>query len=95
MQHGGDNDKGTRAETSGPRKNGVDKTPSVIIIEKMYHSTRSGYLSYKNTVGVKQGVIQLENESLSRKISFLRPLWWLIHLIGISVIYTIGHLLWR
>jgi hypothetical protein len=37
----------------------------------------------------------MEAESLSSKISFLRPLWWLIHLIGISAVYILGHLFWR
>jgi hypothetical protein len=52
-------------------------------------------LYFKNTMGMKQGVRKLKNESFSRKIGFLRPLWWLIHLIGVSVIYIIGNLLWR
>jgi hypothetical protein len=37
----------------------------------------------------------VENDSFSKKISFLRPAWWVIHVIAISVVYTIGHLLWR
>lgn len=34
-------------------------------------------------------------ESFNRKIGFLRPLWWIIHLMGITTVYTLGHLLWR
>ena len=29
------------------------------------------------------------------KIGFLRVGWWIIHLVGIATIYTLGHLLWR
>jgi hypothetical protein len=36
-----------------------------------------------------------EKESFSRKIGFLRVGWWVIHLIGIAIVYTIGHLLLR
>jgi hypothetical protein len=37
----------------------------------------------------------MKDESFSRKISFLRAGWWIIHLLGISAVYTLGHLLWR
>jgi len=37
----------------------------------------------------------MENEPFSRKIGFLRPLWWVIHFVGIAAVYTIGHLIWR
>lgn len=37
----------------------------------------------------------MQKESFSRKIAFLRTGWWIIHFIGISVVYTLGHLLWR
>jgi hypothetical protein len=33
-------------------------------------------------------------ENLSRKISFLRAGWWIIHFIGISLVYALGHILW-
>ncbi len=36
-----------------------------------------------------------QKQSFSRRISFLKPVWWIIHVIGISLVYTIGHLLWR
>lgn len=36
----------------------------------------------------------MEKESLLKKIGFLRGGWWLIHLIGIATVYTLGHLLW-
>lgn len=29
-------------------------------------------------------------EDFNKKISFLRPLWWFIHFIGISIVYTLG-----
>lgn len=31
----------------------------------------------------------------SQAISFLKPGWWLIHLAGITLVYILGHLLWR
>ena len=37
----------------------------------------------------------MERTGFFRKISFLTPGWWIIHLLGISAVYTIGHLLWR
>lgn len=30
-----------------------------------------------------------------QRIGFLRPGWWIVHIIGITVVYTLGHLLWR
>jgi len=37
----------------------------------------------------------MEKEKLSRKISFLRAGWWIIHCIGITMVYALGHILWR
>jgi hypothetical protein len=37
----------------------------------------------------------MEKESFSRKIGFLRPGWWMVHVIGITLVYTLGHMLWR
>jgi len=37
----------------------------------------------------------MERENFSKKISFLRAGWWLVHLVGIATVYTIGHLLWK
>lgn len=37
----------------------------------------------------------MEKESLFRKIGFLRPGWWLVHAAGITVVYFLGHILWR
>jgi hypothetical protein len=37
----------------------------------------------------------MEKESFSKKIGFLRPGWWIVHLIGISVVYALGHVLWK
>ena len=34
-------------------------------------------------------------EGFSKKIGFLRTGWWIIHLVGIAAVYTLGHLLWR
>lgn len=30
-----------------------------------------------------------------RHTSFLKPAWWLIHLTGISVVYSLGHIFWK
>lgn len=37
----------------------------------------------------------MERSEFSKKISFLRPGWWLIHAIGISAVYALGNLLWK
>jgi hypothetical protein len=37
----------------------------------------------------------MEQESFQKKIGFLRPGWWLVHLVGISTVYALGHFLWR
>lgn len=37
----------------------------------------------------------MEKESLATKIRFLRPGWWVVHVIGISLTYFLGHILWR
>jgi hypothetical protein len=37
----------------------------------------------------------MENSKRWNAISFLRPGWWLIHFVGISVVYLIGHFLLR
>ncbi len=34
-------------------------------------------------------------EKRSVKIGFLKTGWWIIHFAGISLVYTLGHLLWR
>lgn len=37
----------------------------------------------------------MEAGIFSRKISFLKAGWWLIHFLGIAAVYTLGHLLWK
>jgi len=37
----------------------------------------------------------MEKESLINKIRFLKPGWWVVHCIGISLTYFLGHILWR
>lgn len=37
----------------------------------------------------------MERESFSKKISFLRPGWWMVHMAAISAVYILGHFLWR
>ena len=37
----------------------------------------------------------MEKEKFSRRISFLRTGWWIIHLLGITIVYSLGHILWR
>ncbi len=36
----------------------------------------------------------MDKESFSSKISFLRAGWWIIHILGITAVYTLGNLLW-
>ena len=36
----------------------------------------------------------MEREIFYNRIGFLRPGWWIIHLIGIGTVYTLGHFLW-
>jgi hypothetical protein len=43
----------------------------------------------------RRGAYQMQKEGLSKKISFLRPGWWAVHLVGITVVYVLGHVLWR
>jgi hypothetical protein len=37
----------------------------------------------------------MEQEPFTKRIGFLRPLWWIIHLTGIATVYALGHLFWR
>lgn len=37
----------------------------------------------------------MQRSAFSRKIGFLQPGWWTVHVIGISVVYILGHFLWR
>ena len=37
----------------------------------------------------------MREERVWSKIDFLRVGWWIIHLLGIATVYTLGHLLWR
>jgi len=37
----------------------------------------------------------MTKKEFSVKISFLRMGWWLIHLVGIALVYTLGNILWR
>lgn len=36
----------------------------------------------------------MANESFNQKIDFLRAGWWIVHVIGIALVYTLGNLLW-
>ncbi len=45
--------------------------------------------------GYNDGGEVMEKESLSVKVGLVRPLWWVIHCVGIALVYAIGHLLWR
>lgn len=40
-------------------------------------------------------MIPLNRERFFKKTGFLSAGWWIIHLVGISVVYTLGHYLWR
>ncbi len=37
----------------------------------------------------------MDFKTFMEKISFLRPGWWIIHIIGITLVYIAGNLLWR
>lgn len=37
----------------------------------------------------------MEKENFSRKIGFLKTGWWIIHFIGITIVYVLGNILWR
>ena len=50
-------------------------------------STKSSILAHRKW--------NMEKESLSKKISFLKTGWWIIHLLGITIVYTLGHILWK
>jgi hypothetical protein len=48
-----------------------------------------------NILNFRQKDLDMEKGNFLRKISFLKPGWWIIHFIGISIVYTLGHILWR
>ncbi|UCF32236.1 MAG: hypothetical protein JSV26_11905 [bacterium] len=33
-------------------------------------------------------------KNFNRRIGFLKPGWWIVHLIGITTVYTLGKVLW-
>jgi hypothetical protein len=37
----------------------------------------------------------MERPRKQSSINFLRAGWWLIHVLGISLFYVLGHMLWR
>jgi hypothetical protein len=37
----------------------------------------------------------MPKETFSRKIGFLQTGWWIVHMVGISLVYALGHFLWR
>lgn len=41
------------------------------------------------------GRFTMASESFSRKIGFLRAGWWIVHIVGITAVYMLGHFLWR
>lgn len=36
----------------------------------------------------------MKKEPFSKRIGFLRAGWWIIHLLAISAVYVLGHVLW-
>jgi hypothetical protein len=34
-------------------------------------------------------------KQFNQKTGFLKPGWWLVHLAAISIVYALGHFLWR
>jgi len=68
----------------------------------MYFSQRPLTSSFKMLVLLQDNLSvnllwrrNMEKETFSRKISFLRAGWWIIHFIGIAMVYSLGHILWR
>lgn len=43
----------------------------------------------------KQKFQLLTDMALWDYFRFLQPGWWMVHLIGMSILYTLGNLLWR
>jgi len=37
----------------------------------------------------------MAKETLSKKIGFLRTGWWIVHVVGITLVYILGHLAGR
>jgi hypothetical protein len=52
-------------------------------------------LKSETGIHIIKALDDMEKETFSRKIGFLKPGWWLIHCIAISLVYIIGHFLWR
>lgn len=36
----------------------------------------------------------MHNIKLSEKLRFLKTGWWLLHFLGIAIVYALGHILW-
>ena len=36
----------------------------------------------------------MDNKKLSEKFRFLKPGWWILHFLGIAIVYALGHILW-
>jgi hypothetical protein len=34
-------------------------------------------------------------ERFGARMGFLRMGWWILHFLGITLVYTLGHLLWK
>lgn len=50
--------------------------------------------SFKESVKLEVGKMSDWKKNFRRKTAFLTPGWWLIHLVLISLVYTLGHILW-
>jgi hypothetical protein len=37
----------------------------------------------------------MKNAGILQKVKFLKVGWWIIHVAGIAIAYSLGHLLWR
>jgi hypothetical protein len=42
-----------------------------------------------------EGGSTMEKGGILRKIGFLSTGWWIIHFLGITIVYSLGHILWR
>ena len=45
---------------------------------------------------IARGIIMSDRlKQFNRKIGFLTPGWWVVHLLAISIVYTLGKVLWK
>ena len=43
---------------------------------------------------MQKGDKPMQVKKLHEKIGFLKPGWWVLHLLAIATVYALGHILW-